>query len=168
MPEIIDALKTDDEARRRGALAAIEAIGPQAESAVPVLIDLFKESDGKNIYIAKALVAIGPAAKPAVPVFEHYLLRDREYWNVVIAYALFEITGKADYLKAIITLLNESDSRYVPRYAAQYLELMGANAQYIASDVEKWTRTPKGQKALTNTSVRANIEDFLNECRLQE
>lgn len=57
----------------------LQGLGPQAQEAVPRLLSLLTDADGKHSYAAdEALGSIGPAAFPAVPALVNYIQQTRK------------------------------------------------------------------------------------------
>jgi HEAT repeat protein len=105
MPQLIAALKDPDLLVRREVSKVLGQMGPEARSAVPALIEVFKstgtgkarpKSTGRDartettltkIAAAEALGNIGPDAKSALPLFEEVMkdtkLRDRTFRQAV-------------------------------------------------------------------------------------
>jgi hypothetical protein len=108
LPELIAVLQDDDDAARLTAAWALKDMGPQAEPAVPALIENlhFYHSDVREA-VAYALGEIGPGAKPAVPELIDVLQND-DVLTVrrAAAYALGQI-GDASAIPALANVLYE-------------------------------------------------------------
>src|SRR4051794_36454095 len=74
----IKKLQDKDAAARREAVQALEAIGPEAEAAVPALLQALQDEDtAVRVGTLKAFGQIGPGAKAAVPALLH-ALKDKD------------------------------------------------------------------------------------------
>ena len=68
VPDIVDALRSNDPWVILGAVEAVEKLGPTAVDAVPTLIELVQRNGYEIRWGAEgALGAIGPSAKAAIP-----------------------------------------------------------------------------------------------------
>ena len=76
------------------ALQLLQALGPDAAEAIPVLIEGLDEYPSKNhrLHAMRVLGAIGPAAKPAVPALSKYLAEEDDKIRKAALDALRRIT----------------------------------------------------------------------------
>ncbi len=78
----LEALKQPEPEARIEALQAIEKLGPQAEEAVPALVDTLGHGEANvRAAAAEALGAIGPAAEPAIPALIKALADPGYVWR---------------------------------------------------------------------------------------
>jgi len=95
------------EIRRFVVGGALLSMGPEAEPAVPALIDALRDGDSEiRRYAALVLGAIGPRARQAVPALKAALNDDDESVRLAAARALKDIqrrlTDKMEMLVAIV------------------------------------------------------------------
>lgn len=119
---------------RMDAAFALGEIGPQAHSAVPVLIHaMMNKSQNPNVRrnAAGALGEIGPGAKLAVPDLIE-VLKDRQqdtYVRVAATKALGRIKAQASDVIPILTEALRDNENSIRRGAASALEQFGSNAK---------------------------------------
>jgi HEAT repeat protein len=117
----IKQLRDIDTVTKKKALAAIHAMGPKAEKAVPALIEALKNKDLLVILLAaRALGEIGPKAEKAVPALIE-TLKDKDL-NVrgSAVRALGKIGPKAEKaVPALIEVFMDKDEEENVRKAAQ-------------------------------------------------
>ena len=160
VPELIAML--DNARARRGAVLALQGIGPAAAPAVDALARVFGEVNGKNEYIARALGNIGVDALAAVDILEKH--RDLQYWSVATNAALFKIRGDRTDLEMLVDLLTEGQDGYCTERAAAALEDLGADAGAIAPRVARLMKE-KAEFFKKYKGPVAQLENFLNACK---
>ena len=97
VPELVRALKSDDDALRWRAARSLGRIGPAAEAAVAPLVATLADPNGVvRAHAARALGRIGPGAKPAAAALQR-ATGDRELWvRNEAREALERLTGRPD------------------------------------------------------------------------
>ena len=135
MPTLIAALADKDTGVCVGAIDALRALGPQAESAVP---DLSKalESDSVEVQMgaSKALTSIGPAAVSALVERAGHQNADVRLWSIT---ALGSIGPPAsDSVAALMVALDDGDVR-VRRASLHAIALVGPKANAAVPAVLK-------------------------------
>jgi HEAT repeat protein len=130
VPGLISILKNDEPVVRQYAAMALARIGPEAENAVPTLIEVLEERNNDTEVrrlVATALGMIGPNAKAGISVLTNRL-QDREEDGEVrgaAAQALGMIGPEAKVaVPALIESLKDNDSR-IRGFALAALERIG-------------------------------------------
>lgn len=112
VPALINALQDDNPIVRLHAVAALQAIGPEANEAVPGLIKELQNGNSKvRGNAAEALAVIGPWAEEAVPNLVNALQRDNPKVKVAAAWALGHLGDEATAaLPVLIKALQDENS----------------------------------------------------------
>src|ERR1051325_9616791 len=135
VPDLINALKVEEEARRRYAAATLGEIGQDAKAAVPDLINaLMDEHPTVRASVASALGGIGPEAKVSIPAHIASLKDQYTLARAAAANALGSI-GEADTV--VPTLINSlKDQDPLVRFAAaSALRRIGSEARAAVPDL---------------------------------
>ncbi len=165
VPYLTAALKDNDTWSRRLAIQSLGWIGPQAEAAVPDLIELLNEAPDTNYLAANVAVALGkigsPKAAPAVPAVKK-LFEQEKNWNSRgnLGVTLMRLdptqTEVLNFLMEGVTNHHPAKERWM---AANYLGRIGPAARPAVPILIKaleqtndtlWAEIPK---ALTNIGV---------------
>lgn len=103
IPTLLRIIREGESAQQIFALGHLESLGPDAESAMPTIIDMLNH---KNQFYrqtaAKVLGRIGPAAEVAAPALEQALRDEAEAVRAESALALWRISRHESALPALI------------------------------------------------------------------
>jgi HEAT repeat protein len=130
-PSLVDILKTGNRPDKFRALKALAAIGPDAKSAVPTLIQFLDVQHKLQSESADVLAAIGPAAAAAVPILIQIMLRTcatYDYAHYSAAHALGRI-GDTSAIPALIEAAQDRDDQGPGWRAICALANFGTKAQ---------------------------------------
>jgi HEAT repeat protein len=133
VPELVLALKDEDDDVRRTAAWALGEIGPEARDALPDLIEAFNDkNEGVRRYAAVALGQIGPVA---ILNLVETLKNKNPYVRLEAARALGHIRPAAkEAVPALTQALNDED-RYVRRYVRRALKQIDPTIEIAVLDL---------------------------------
>ncbi|MEO8425779.1 MAG: HEAT repeat domain-containing protein [Verrucomicrobiota bacterium] len=134
VPALGKALNHPDAEVRGKVVNALASFGPDAEPAVPVLVEALTKTVQKDLQkqIAYALGEIGPGAKEAVPQLINLVKSGKDpegFLNVVAAEALGKMGAAAATAVPALAAALRSDDVRLPTVAAEALGSIGAEAK---------------------------------------
>jgi len=125
------ALSDDDGFVRRGAVEAIEKIGPAAASAIPALTRALEDKD-KSVRrrAARVLGSMKERTRSAIPKLVERLVDGREMYDVqnAVRYALTRIPGGTERAVTALTAALRSEDLATRKNAAKKLGVIGVKA----------------------------------------